>query len=225
MAELLLTGFEGFLGRAKNPSWDTLAELRRRKPALFEPDGPVATERLPVIWRQSGILLRNAIELHKPKAVVCFGMHGGPDSGGRGSSTFYVERLAHNLDDSKAPDNAGEVRVGRKIDPEVSLEYLRATLDSDRLVRSIRNAGQVAEVSDDAGRYLCNHVFFCALNHRASYHPPPLIGFIHVPPGIELRHDSITQDQFCGAVLGVVEAILPGATRTARSVGSGRLQQ
>lgn len=210
MPRLLMTGFEGFLGRTRNPSWDGLDAIRQGPDAgLLAPLGPVSILRLPVRYGEAERLLAEAVASLRPEALVMLGMHGGPDSGGRGAKSFYVETLAHNLDDSKAPDNAGEVREARPIAAGMTPDAaLPATLPADWLLPALSGAGFACHESRDAGRYLCNHLFFCALRLAETYSPRPLTAFVHVPPSEEMREGSLPADQFPVAYAALARAVL-----------------
>jgi pyroglutamyl-peptidase len=170
--KLLLTGFEPFGDWTDNPSWDALV-LARDSGLLDGLD--VAIARLPVSYRRGWPALRDAVLAAAPRALVCFGLHGGL---ARDAATLYVETTARNRDGASKADNDG---VGR---PEAAIvehapATLAATLDVHQIVDVLRGGGYKAELSDDAGKYLCNHVFFRALHELG---PEIGCGFIHVPP-------------------------------------------
>jgi pyroglutamyl-peptidase len=210
MPQLLMTGFEGFLGRSANPSWDGLDDMRRGPDAgLLAPYGPVQIERIPVRYDGAVQALAAALVVHRPQAVIMLGMHGGPDSGGRGERAFYAETLAHNLDDSRAPDNAGEIRENRVIAPDLPPDTaVPSTLPASWLIPALASDGFECHESRDAGRYLCNHLFFCALRLAESYSPAPLMAFVHVPPSEEMREGSLPKDQFPVAYGAMARAVL-----------------
>lgn len=208
MAELLMTGFEGFLGRERNPAWDGLAAMRERDPSQFEAQQPLALAKIPVRYGAATRALAEAIQAARPRAIVMFGMHGGQESAGRGLTTFYVERRAYNLDDSPAPDNAGETRRGRPIVEDAGLSHLEATLPSDWILDRLSRSGESWEESSDAGRYLCNHLFFGALRLASSIKPSPLVAFVHVPPSEEIREGAMPTHRFANAYAAIADAIL-----------------
>ncbi len=57
-----------------------------------------------------------------------------------------------------------------------------STLPIKAMVRDLRAAGVPAAVSNSAGTFVCNHLFF-GLMHRAATRPVPRHagGFIHIP--------------------------------------------
>ena len=154
MTRVLVTGFEPFGGNDVNPS-ALIAEAF---------DGVV----LPVSYERAAAALRRAIEEHTPDLVVCFGL-------AADRSVIAVERYAHNLDEASTTDNDGNVGSGRPIDAAGPLA-LASALPVDEIVAALRAAEIPADVSRDAGGYLCNHVFYALLRGGSRG------GFVHLPP-------------------------------------------
>jgi pyroglutamyl-peptidase len=172
MKPLLLTGFEPFGAYAANPSWDALT--------LAADEGLLPAEtriaRIPVDYARAGEALAAAVNAAAPGAVLSFGLHAGLAA--RERDVIYVEGVARNLDGALKPDNAGVVREETPIVPE-GPETLHATLPVRELVGALMSHGFRAELSDDAGRYLCNHLFYRGLHDFGGQFP---YGFVHVPP-------------------------------------------
>lgn len=154
MTQVLVTGFEPFGGHEANPS-QLVAE------AL---DGVV----LPVSYERAAARLLEALEERKPDLVVCFGL-------ADDRTALAVERYAHNLDEATTTDNDGTPGSGSPIDAAGPLA-LASTLPVDEIVAALRAEEIPAEVSRDAGGYLCNHVFY-SLRHAGAAG-----GFVHLPP-------------------------------------------
>ncbi|HET8529042.1 MAG TPA: pyroglutamyl-peptidase I [Gaiellaceae bacterium] len=153
----LATGFEPFGEHAGNPSQLLAQEL-----------GGVV---LPVSYARAASALRAALDERDPDLVVCFGL-------AETRTAVSVERFAHNLDEASTTDNDDAPGTGREIDPAGPLA-LRSTLPVDELVAALRARGLPAEVSRDAGGFLCNHVFYVLMQ---SLKPGRCGGFVHVPP-------------------------------------------
>lgn len=167
--KLLLTGFEPFGDFAANPSWDALQLAARRE--LFETE--VVLARIPVTYA-SAFETWQAAAKFGPGACISFGLHGGIK--GRGASTIYIETTARNRDGASKADNAGITRQAQPIAPS-GPETIPATLPSQRLCDSLKQSGFEAQLSNDAGAYLCNHLFY-----RAAQSATFPFGFVHVPP-------------------------------------------
>jgi pyroglutamyl-peptidase len=163
----LVTGFEPFGGARVNPS-----ELLAR--ALAEPADPsLVTAVLPVSYRRAALELERLLERHRPELVLLFGLH---------PSTKHVtlETLAVNRDDASVPDSDGEQRAGVPIVDGAPAGY-PSTLPLDAMVAAAARAGVPVAFSNDAGGYVCNHVFFTAQHLAATRYPNCRSGFVHVP--------------------------------------------
>lgn len=162
--KILVTGFEPFGGETENASGVSVDMLREFAPS----DGVrIATAILPVTWSGAGPALLRAVEEHRPDAVVAVG-----EAGGRTAVT--PERWARNVGHGRIPDNAGGVRGAAPL--AEGPERLESRIDPSALAHAVRDAGIPAEISDDAGAFLCNAIFWTAL-HRTDLPA----AFIHVP--------------------------------------------
>lgn len=167
---ILLTGFDPFGGESVNPSWLAVSRLAGNW------DGPAALEtvRLPVVFSESAVQLRAAVERVQPDVVISVG-----EAGGRTQVT--PELVGINWDDARIPDNAGEQPRQTPIDPEGPAARF-STLPVYEAVDRMRAAGIPASVSTTAGTYVCNHVLYtvCGIV-EATQRKPMLGGFCHVP--------------------------------------------
>ena len=162
--KILVTGFEPFGGETENASGVAVQRLGE----IPAPEGVnLATAILPVTWSGATPALLRAVETHQPDAIIAVG-----EAGGRAVVT--PERWARNLGHGRIPDNDGVVRDAAPLAP--GPERLESRLDPATLSRAIQHAGVPAEVSEDAGAFLCNAVFWTAL-HRTDLPAT----FIHVP--------------------------------------------
>ena len=66
----------------------------------------------------------------------------------------------------------------------------RSTLPVDGIVAALDAEGIPAEVSRDAGGFLCNHVFYVLMQ---TLDPKRIGGFIHVPPASVLPPDDLVR--------------------------------
>ena len=165
---VLLTGFEPFGGEAANPSWDAVRVLQGARIGGHR----VEARCLPVVFGEATVALRKAIAATAPVLVVCVGQAGGRER-------ISLERIAINVDDARAPDNAGRSPVDAPIVAGGPAAYF-GTLPIKRLRAALLRAGIPAEVSQTAGTYVCNHVFF-GLMHALRRRPGVRGGFVHIP--------------------------------------------
>lgn len=165
---VLLTGFAPFGGDDANPSWEAARALAGARIRGHR----VVARCLPVEFGRSLRELRSAIRELKPAAVVCVGL-------AAGRAQVAIERVAINVDDARIPDNAGASPVDAPIVADGPAAYF-ATLPIKAILVALRGAGIPAVVSQTAGTYVCNHVFY-GLMHALRRTPGVRGGFIHVP--------------------------------------------
>jgi pyroglutamyl-peptidase len=165
---LLLTGFDPFDGAKSNPSWDAASRLDGRSIGGHR----IVARRLPTEFGASLRALRTAIRETDPTLVVCLGLAGG-------RKAISLERVAINIDDARIPDNAGAQPVDAKIATHGPAAYF-STLPIKAMLAALDKRGIPAHVSQTAGTYVCNHVFY-GLMHALRRRPGARGGFIHVP--------------------------------------------
>jgi pyroglutamyl-peptidase len=167
---ILLTGFEPFDGAPTNPSWGAVQAARD----ILSAEGlGVEAVELPCVFGESVQVLRREIERLRPALVVSAGVAGGRDR-------LSLERVAINCDDARIPDNAGNRPVDEEVVPGGPAAYF-STLPVKAALQALKIAGLRAEVSQSAGTYVCNHVFYGLMHHLATDSPGSRGGFIHVP--------------------------------------------
>ena len=210
-ANVLLTGFDPFGGETINPSWEAVRAL----------DGEVVGGRtiravqLPTVFGRSLTVLRAALKRWKPDVVICVGQAGGRPQ-------LSLERVAINVDDARIPDNAGKQPIDRAIVRGGPSAYF-STLPIKALRAALADAGLPAEISQTAGTFVCNHVFY-GLMHALSATPNVRGGFVHIPflPMQAARHagaPSLAQENVVRALRVMLDAAL--ATRADRRIGGG----
>ena len=166
MTRVLLTGFEPFDGDVLNPSWEVARAL----------DGGLVTAlRLPCEFGRAKELLWQALDSGRFDVLLSLGLAGNrPD--------VTVERIAINVDDARIPDNAGQQPVDVPVVAGGPAAYWSG-LPIKRMVAAVRAAGVPASVSQTAGTFVCNHVFY-GLMHTIAANPELCHtrgGFVHVP--------------------------------------------
>jgi pyroglutamyl-peptidase len=162
---LLLTGFGPFRDVGRNPSW----EVARRLDGEVVAGWRIRARRLDVAYARAGDQLAEALAAVPADGVLCLGVAPG--------EALRLEALARNLDDCPDADVEGAVRDGRAI-REGAPGMLPSRLPLLRLHERLTAGGFAVDVSDDAGGYLCNHVFFRLLDDGPQVGPA---GFVHVP--------------------------------------------
>ena len=170
-ATILLTGFEPFGGESVNPSW----QIAQALDSWVCEGHIVRAVQLPCAFGEALKTLDDALAAHRPELVVCLGQAGG-------RAEISLERAALNVDDARIPDNLGRQPIDAEVVPDGPAAYF-STLPIKALARDLRAAGVAAAVSNTAGTFVCNHVFY-ALMHRLATAPALAHargGFVHVP--------------------------------------------
>ena len=165
MRTILVSGFGPFLDVKENPSWESIRDLQ----GTVVGGCRIAVVRLDVTYRTAAEQLQAAIDRTQPALVLSLGV--------APTAAIRLESTAHNRDTASAPDVDGEVREGRTI-REGAAEALPTRLPLAKLKAALVADGFAVVDSDDAGGYLCNHLFYELLTRR----PTGPAGFVHVPP-------------------------------------------
>ena len=208
---VLLTGFEPFNGASVNPAWEAVRALK----GWSGDDFLIEVLQLPCVFGFANRVLAGAIDEIKPDVVIAVGQ-----AGGRADLT--VERVAINVDDAPIFDNDRQQPVDAPIAADGPAAYF-STLPIKAIVAAMRERGLRASVSQTAGTFVCNHVFY-GLMHRIAG-TTMRGGFIHVPylpeqaaafagaPGMAL-------EEIVEGLRAAVEVAVRGGADTALSGGA-----
>jgi len=149
MRTVLLTGFEPFDQDSVNPSWEAARRLDGFK---IDEQVTIVARRLPCAFTTAGECLVKLIEELRPAMVIATGL-------ATGRSEISIERVAININDARIPDNLGEQPVDTAVVAGGPAAYF-STLPIKAMVRAVREAGIAASVSQTAGTFVCNQVFY-----------------------------------------------------------------
>jgi pyroglutamyl-peptidase len=169
---VLVTGFGPFPGVEQNASASVVRAL-----ALSGPPAGIElfAEVIPVEWTEARAAARRAIATAQPHAILHFGV-------AKRATGFEIETRAVNMSGPKQ-DRAGVARPGRRL-AHSGAPILQPALPPATLLRALRLAGFPAQLSRNAGRYLCNALYYWSLTDAAA--TGALVSFIHLPAiGIE----------------------------------------
>ncbi|MGE3913220.1 MAG: hypothetical protein AB7K36_27930 [Chloroflexota bacterium] len=168
---ILVTGFEPFGGVATNPSQRIVEALTGNGAARH--GVALVTEILPTEYEAAGRRIVGLIREIQPTAVLSLGL-------AASAAAVRLERVALNLNDAVRPDNAGDLATGRPIQPDGPIGYW-STLPLDRMLAALRERDIPAIISNHAGAYVCNHVFYTARHEVERLGNGMAAGFVHVP--------------------------------------------
>jgi len=169
---VLVTGFEPFGGDSVNPSWLVAQHLSRASIAGVQ----VQAVQLPCVFGLSAQVLVQSLVQHTPDVVLALGL-------AQGREGISIERVAINVDDARIPDNAGQQPIDTPVVPGGPAAYF-STLPIKRLAQGLQQAGHVAQISQTAGTFVCNHVFYALQYHLHGQRA--MSGFVHLPALPEL---------------------------------------
>jgi len=173
--KLLLTAFEPFAGEAINPS----AEAARAIGAIDFSGAVVRVAELPVDRYRAVSAALDLIRADQPDIVVMLG-----EAGRR--YRINPERVAINIDDFRIADNAGNKPTDEAIIEGGPVAYF-STLPIRSIVERIKSAHIPAAISNSAGTYLCNRLFYSVMNFIKVENLGTSAGFIHLP----YLHDQV----------------------------------
>ena len=165
---VLLTGFEPFGGETVNPSWEAVRALRGRRIGGHR----IEVARLPTAFGDALTTLDAALAATRPRRVIAVGQAGGRER-------LSLERIAINVDDARIPDNRGRQPIDQPVIAGAPAAYF-STLPIKAALAALTAAGIPAEISQSAGTYVCNHVFY-GLMHALAQRRGARGGFVHIP--------------------------------------------
>lgn len=168
MNKILLTGFDAFGGQSVNPSWLVAQALHGERIG----QATVVARRLPCAFGLALQELERALADERPQLVLALGQ-------ATGRCDFSIERVAINVDDARIADNLGLQPIDEPVVAGAQAAFF-STLPIKAMVHALRQAGLPASVSQTAGTFVCNHVFY-GLMHALRHHPGTRGGFMHLP--------------------------------------------
>ncbi|MHB8448989.1 MAG: pyroglutamyl-peptidase I [Mycobacteriales bacterium] len=145
MNRVVVTGFDAFGSLVLNP-----AEAVARDVAA----GNHPVYILPTSYSAAEEMVQTIIRKERPDALLMFGY-------AKDVPLLRLERYARNVNLSRAADNDGLIFHGSIA---AHGPRIRATsFDVDQIAGDLNRQGMSITISEDAGGYVCNHVYYVAL--------------------------------------------------------------
>ena len=193
---VLVTGFDPFGGEPVNPALEAVMRLPERIGGH-----EIVRRPLPTVFHRALDVLGDAVRTIRPDVLLAVGQAGG-------RAELSIERVAINVDDARIPDNAGQSPIDQPIVPGGPAAYF-TNLPLKAMVAALREAGIPAKVSNTAGTFVCNHVFYGAMHLVATEFPAMRAGFVHIPylPEQIARHPGEPSMAVETVVAGLAKAI------------------
>ena len=204
--KLLLTGFGPFPGVPVNPAELIVRRLCQQGPGLSASNATLAPWEethcrvLPVEYGAGGDAVVRLLKDRSPDMLLLLGVK----SAGSGTS---LERFALNVDDCTVPDAAGVVREGQAI-REGGADALQTRVKLGGLRDAMAARDYRLDISNHAGTYLCNHVYYRALDFVAASSHATRVLFVHVPMPVPLNSHGLLQQGSLGYLEGAVRELI-----------------
>mgnify|MGYP001035146804 FL=1 len=124
------------------------------------------------------------------------------------SDGFHVERVAINVDDFRIVDNEQNQPIDEKIHEDGANAYF-STLPIKAIVTSLLEHGFKASISNSAGTFVCNHLFYGCAYHLQKTNKRIPFGFVHVPNLSTQKNStfSYSLSDMLKAVVVIIETI------------------
>ncbi|MGN5651224.1 pyroglutamyl-peptidase I [Bacillus sp. Brlt_9] len=169
MKTVLLTGFDPFGGESINPAWEVAKSLHEKTIGEYK----IISRQVPTVFQKSISVLKEYIEELNPEMIICIGQAGGrPD--------ITIERVAINIDDARIADNEGNQPVDVPVVEEGPAAYW-STLPMKAIIKRLQAEGIPATVSQTAGTFVCNHLFYGLMHELKKQDKKVKGGFVHIP--------------------------------------------
>jgi pyroglutamyl-peptidase len=165
-----VTGFEPFGGASFNPS-GALMKLLPEKLEMRKTEISIDTLVLPVCANDAMEALRSQFARNEANVVVLIGL-------AQGRKVLSLEERALNSRHYTIPDNCGNQWQNQEVEPE-GPTYRMTCLPVQQIKTRLASKGFPCEVSQSAGTFVCNDLYFQALSELHAEHTRIL--FVHVP--------------------------------------------
>ncbi|MBI5361028.1 MAG: pyroglutamyl-peptidase I [Planctomycetes bacterium] len=168
LKNILLTGFEPFGKYSYNVSHDAIQGLHNTEISGHK----IYCAQLPVLWDKAFPALKALIVKLKPAIIICFGMSE--------SNKIRLEKFASNWQDVSLRDNNGSLADNEIIQKKGDDVYW-SRLPLDKIRKALQKKLIPVEISNDAGGYLCNNIYYQMMYYRSLSKKNFIAGFVHLP--------------------------------------------
>ncbi|KAK9086231.1 hypothetical protein Syun_028625 [Stephania yunnanensis] len=203
-----VTGFKKFHGVSENPTETIVGNLKEYVKKKGLPKGvnlgtccvldTAGEGALDSLYR----ILKSAVtglDLEPSNGARVIWLHFGVNSG---ATRFALENQAVNEATFRCPDELGWKPQRLAIVPaDGGISQIKeTTLPLDKMTKALTKMGFEVTTSNDAGRFVCNYVYYHSLRFAEEHGIKSL--FVHVP--LFLTVDEETQMQFAASLLEVL---------------------
>ena len=168
MKKILVTGFDPFDNEKINPALEVIKLLPKKIG-----NNEIKILEIPTVYKKSIEKIDKEIENYNPDCILSIGQAGG-------RTDISIERVAINIDDFRIKDNEGNQPIDEKIYFDGDNAYF-STLPIKAIQNEITKNGIPASISNTAGTFVCNHVFYGVRYLIEKKYKGKKSGFIHIP--------------------------------------------
>ena len=169
---ILITAFEPFGGATTNITQKIISLL----PAQVG-NKEIFTTCLPVSFQRAHIILQELIAQYQPDMFLLLGQC--PEG-----EYIRLERFAMNMMDSQKADNDGYCPSEKVIYSNAPLAY-RTPINIKTIVQHLQEEKLPVVVSNSAGLYVCNRVYYEALHLQQN------ALFVHIPKNFDINTAAV----------------------------------
>lgn len=193
----LLTGFDAFDKKGFNPS-QLLVEGFANQISVPSLKNPVVIERmvLPTVGDKAWEALKRALECSSKKSPTILVLTGLAE----GRPKLNLERFALNIKDYRIKDNDGKIWQDVPVDSDYPLA-LRTAVPLQGVERQLKRKGFPVSVSNHAGTFVCNELFFRALAWQLSHSGLVAVLFVHLPMPAVFAKSMLAEGKACSKKL------------------------
>ncbi|KAJ9708884.1 hypothetical protein PVL29_000736 [Vitis rotundifolia] len=203
-----VTGFKKFQGVAENPTETIVSNLRDFIQKRGLPNGvtlgscivleTAGDGALPMLYKimESGISRTDALS-NEQVVWLHLGVNGG-------AHKFAIERQAVNEASFRCPDELGwqPQQLPIVLEDGGTTQTRQTSCSVEAILKFLKKKGYDVTTSDDAGRFVCNYVYYHSLRFAEQKGHKSL--FVHVP--LFSKIDKETQMQFAASLLEAIAA-------------------
>lgn len=168
MKKILVTGFDPFGGEKINPALEVIKLLPKEIGG-----NEIKILEIPTVYKKSLEKIEKEIEIFDPDFILSIGQAGG-------RADISIERVAINIDDFRIEDNEGNQPIDEQIFKDGDSAYF-STLPIKAIQNEIEKNKIPSSISNTAGTFVCNHVFYGVRYLIEKKYPNKKSGFIHIP--------------------------------------------
>lgn len=207
---VLVTGFDPFGGDHVNPSWEAVRALDGQTIGGHR----IVAAQLPTVFDRSLDVLRILLAAHRPVLTICTGQ-------AAGRAALSLERIAINVNDARIADNALAQPIDTPVIAGGPAAYF-SSLPIKAMLAALEARGLRAEVSQTAGTFVCNHVFYGLLHELATRAEFAGVrgGLIHVPWLPQQGQPSMAVDEIVEGLMVAIECALTTGADIHRQAGA-----